>query len=69
MKIRICVQQLILLRSLRDSIDKGNYTHPSIAHFLVEEPERAREVLEKAGLKVTKINAGGHKPGTVDSNH
>lgn len=29
----------------------------SIAHFLVEEPERAREVLEKTGFKVTKINA------------
>jgi hypothetical protein len=28
----------------------------SIAHFLVEEPERAREVLEKAGIKVSRIN-------------
>jgi hypothetical protein len=33
--------------------NNGNF---SIAHFLVEEPERAREVLEKAGLKVTRIN-------------
>jgi hypothetical protein len=28
----------------------------SIAHFLVEEPERASEALEKAGIKVTRIS-------------
>ncbi|MEP6900496.1 MAG: amino acid-binding ACT domain-containing protein [Actinomycetota bacterium] len=28
----------------------------AIAHFLVEESSRAREVLEKAGIKVNKIN-------------
>ncbi len=31
----------------------GNF---SIAHFLVEEADRAKIVLEKAGIKVTKIN-------------
>ena len=28
----------------------------SIAHFLVDDAEKAREVLEKAGIKVVKIN-------------
>ncbi len=28
----------------------------SIAHFLVKEPERAKEELEKVNIKVTKIN-------------
>ena len=28
----------------------------SVAHFLVEEAEQAREVLEKAGLKVTRVS-------------
>lgn len=28
----------------------------SIAHFLVSEPEKAKEVLEKAGIKAVKIN-------------
>ena len=28
----------------------------SIAHFLVEEPERAKKVLEEVGIKVLKIN-------------
>ena len=28
----------------------------AIAHFLVDEPERARQVLEKAGIRVVAIN-------------
>ena len=32
------------------------YGDISIAHFLVEEPERAREVLEQVQIKVLKIN-------------
>ena len=33
-----------------------SYGDISIAHFLVEEPERAREVLELVQIKVLKIN-------------
>lgn len=33
--------------------DNGNF---SIAHFLVEEPDRAKIELEKVGIKVTKIS-------------
>ncbi len=33
--------------------EKGEF---SIAHFLVEEADRARTVLEKAGIEVVKIN-------------
>ena len=33
--------------------ENGNY---SVAHFLVDEAERAKSALEKAGIKVTKIS-------------